>query len=200
MRYNRFLTARLAGLGRIAVVLDSRITGDGSNPNLRLAKMSILDWRVVVAAALVWCTAACDHRVSDALIIEKYRTAVCIPFSPDPKISPHTREWDATLTLTDGTRVVVSGAEIPGGRIDLRYPVTNRTSAAVSAGDYVYPSDVRINRRSDVLYAKATGLAGGIRQQTWLFEYDIRAQRLVARQQVVDAALPAECHEPASGQ
>jgi hypothetical protein len=66
---------------------------------------------------------------------------------------------------------------------------------AANAGDYVYPSDVRINTPDDLLYVKASGLAGGIRHQTWLFEYDLRGPRLVARQEVVDEALPAECPE-----
>ncbi len=169
-------------------------------PNLRSAKISMRAWRVAVGIASVCCTAACHSRVSDAPIIEKYRTAACIPFSPNPKVSPHTREWDTTLTLTDGSSVVVSGAQTPGGRIDLRYPATNHTTVAASAGDYVYPSDVRIDGQNDLLYVKATGLAGGIRQQTWLFEYDLRGQRLVARRQLVDDAVPAECDELTSGQ
>jgi hypothetical protein len=74
--------------------------------------------------------------------------------------------------------------------------MTHRVSVAANAGDYVYPGDVRMNAQGNLLYVKASGLAGGIWQQTWLFEYDLRAERLVARQQVVDDALPCECPEP----
>ena len=100
------------------------------------------------------------------------------------------------LTLSDGSKVIVSGAQVPGGLIAVRYPTTGRVSVAASAGDYVYPSDVRMNAQGNLLYVKASGIAAGIWQETWLFEYDLRTERLVTRQQVVDDALPAECPEP----
>jgi hypothetical protein len=90
---------------------------------------------------------------------------------------------------------MVSGAQVPGGRINVRYLTTGRESVAANAGDYVYPSDVRLNAQNDLLYVKASGLAGGLRQETWLFEYDLRGQRLVERRQVVNDTLPAECPE-----
>jgi hypothetical protein len=150
----------------------------------------------VLCAAIALCTAACRGPVSEAPIIDQYKAAACIPFSANPKvIPPHTREWETPLTLSDGLRVTVSGAQIPGGRIHVRYLTTGRESAAADAGDYVYPSDVRLNAQDDLLYVKASGLAGGIRQETWLFKYDLRGQRLVERRQVVNDALPAECAE-----
>ncbi len=88
---------------------------------------------------------------------------------------------------------MVSGAQIPGGRISVRYLTTGRESVAANAGDYVYPSDLRLNAQDDLLYVKASGLAGGIRQETWLFKYDLHGQRLVERRQVVNDSLPAEC-------
>ena len=110
-------------------------------------------------------------------------------------VGPHTRTWDATLTLTDGSKVVVSGGQLPGGRITVRYLATGRELEAANAGDYVYPSDVRLDPQNNHLYVKASGLAGGIWSETWLFEYDLRGQRLVARRKVVNDALPTECPE-----
>jgi len=108
---------------------------------------------------------------------------------------PHVRQWETTLKLSNRSEVIVSGAQSVGGRINVRYPPSDRLAVAANAGDYVYPSDVRINAQNDLLYVKASGLAGGVRHQTWLFEYDLRGQRLAARQEVVDDALPAECSE-----
>jgi hypothetical protein len=91
---------------------------------------------------------------------------------------------------------MVRGAQSPGGRINVRYLANGRESVAADPGDYVYPSDVRLDARSDLLYVKASGLAGGIRQETWLFEYDLRGQRLMERQQIISDSLPTECPEP----
>ena len=70
---------------------------------------------------------------------------------------------------------------------------TGREYVAADAGDYVYPSDVRINRDADLLYVKAHGLAGGVREETWLFEYDLHENRLLTRVQVQQHTLPREC-------
>jgi hypothetical protein len=87
------------------------------------------------------------------------------------------------------------GSQIPGGKISVRYVAAGRESVAANAGDYVYPSDVRANAQDDLLYVKASGLAGGIWHETWLFEFDLHGKKLVQRRKVVDDALPAECPE-----
>jgi hypothetical protein len=110
-------------------------------------------------------------------------------------MDPYTRKWDTVLTLSDGSKVKVKGAQMPGGRITVGYVTTGGESVAANAGDYIYPSDVRLDSRGDLLYVKATGLGGGIWHETWLFEYDLRGQRLLQRLEVVDSALPAECPE-----
>ena len=72
---------------------------------------------------------------------------------------------------------------------------TGTESEAANAGDYVYPSDVRFNAQTNLLFIKASGLAGGITHETWLFEYNLLEQHLVERRRVEDTALPAECPE-----
>jgi hypothetical protein len=67
---------------------------------------------------------------------------------------------------------------------------------AADPGDYVYPSDVRLDAQNDLLYVKAQGLAGGFSEQTWLFEYDLRRQRIMERLQVRNGILSMECPEP----
>jgi hypothetical protein len=106
------------------------------------------------------------------------------------------REWKATLSMRDGSQVIVAGAQVPGGIVGLFYPATGRKFVAANAGDYVYPSDVRVNAQNDFLYVKASGLAGGIWQRTYLFEYDLRQHRLLTRRRVKDSALPDACPDP----
>jgi hypothetical protein len=110
-------------------------------------------------------------------------------------MSPHTREWDTPITLRDGTRVIVKGTQSPGGRIEVRYTNSGVRKVAADAGDYVYPSDVRVSSQNNLIYVKASGLTGGINHETWLFEYDLDNQRLVTKQLVSDDVLPAECPE-----
>ena len=80
-----------------------------------------------------------------------------------------------------------------GGRIVVRYQPDGPEVVAADAGDYVYPSDVRINKARTILVVKATGLAGGIRHETWLYQYDLEAQRQLSRSLVDLTMLPDEC-------
>jgi len=85
---------------------------------------------------------------------------------------------------------------MPGGRIDLRYTPDGQEVVAANAGDYIYPSDVRVDHRGERLYIKASGQPaafGG--PQTWLFEFDLGQRRRTARVRVDPTVLPQECPE-----
>jgi hypothetical protein len=82
-------------------------------------------------------------------------------------MSPHSREWDAPITLKHGARVIVKGTQSPGGRIEVQYANSGVRKVAVDAGDYVYPSDVRVSGQNNLMYVKASGLAAGINHETW---------------------------------
>jgi hypothetical protein len=142
------------------------------------------------------CAFSCDHPLSQGPIVDGYKAAACIPVSANRKVrGPHTREWETPVTLSDGSKVMVVGYQMPGGRITVRYVATARELEAANAGDYVYPSDVRFNAQTNLLFVKASGLAGGITQETWLFKYDLLGQRLIERQRVADSVLSTECPE-----
>ncbi len=99
--------------------------------------------------------------------------------------------------LHGGTPERIRGAQAPGGVVLLRWTDTGEEVVAANAGDYVYPSDVRVNVASGLLYVKTSGLAGGISRQTWLFEYDLRRHHMTHGVRVDDANLPTECAAPA---
>jgi hypothetical protein len=155
-------------------------------------------FRNILYVAAACCMTACAS--SHAPIISRYSSAACIPFSVRPQITPRTREWDTTLSLHDGSKVIVRGAQVVGGKIIVSYPATGQTVVAADAGDYVYPSDVRIDAQNDILYIKVYGLAGGMFEQTWLFEYDLHGHQIMERHKIKNGILPAECPERLSSQ
>jgi hypothetical protein len=110
-------------------------------------------------------------------------------------ITPHTREWNTPLTLKAGEKVIIRGTQSPGGRIEVEYANSGFRKIAADAGDYVYPADVRLDSQNDLLYVRASGLAGGMNYETWLFKYDLVKQRQVTKQLVSDRVMPAECPE-----
>jgi hypothetical protein len=140
---------------------------------------------------LIWLV-GCDVAVSHAPIIDRYKTAECVSPSEMPGLI-RSREWNADFALLDGSHVAITGAQMPGGRISLRYVKNVKDIVAADAGDYVYPSDVRLNPHNDLLYVKAVGLAAGIWEETWLFEYDLRARKLLTRQKIKNNTLTDEC-------
>ena len=83
-----------------------------------------------------------------------------------------------------------------GGGIVVKYEPDGASVIAAQPGDYVYPGDVRVSSGNDRLYVKAHGAAGGIREETWLYEYDLRARKQLARQLVAPDVLPPECPMP----
>ena len=82
------------------------------------------------------------------------------------------------------------------GQINARYEADGRDVLVVDPGDYIYPDDVRLNDGRDRLYVKASGAAGGISVETWVYEYDLVEQRLLRKNRVHPEALPAECRMP----
>src|SRR4051812_5209684 len=117
--------------------------------------MKITALGIGLAVAIASCTSH-SSPTSDAQIIERYRAAACIPFSRSQQVSPRTREWDTTLTLSDGSKVVVTGSDsLPGRIVNVRYPATGRVSIAANAVDYIYPTDIRIDAKKDLLSVRA---------------------------------------------
>jgi hypothetical protein len=155
-------------------------------------------WAIYVLALgcilLICSVAACVPPTRSAqTIVRGYEMARCVPLSGNARVQPPTREWDSTLNLRSGIQIAIRGAKIPGGRVSVYYPSDRSTFIAADPSDYVYPTDIRIDDKNNLLLVKARGLAGGISEQTWLFEYDILRQKILGRVQVKNDVLPAEC-------
>jgi hypothetical protein len=100
------------------------------------------------------------------------------------------------MTTAAGTAFNVRGAQMVGGRIVVRYQPSGPEVVAADAGDYVYPSDVRINEAKTILVVEASGLAAGIWHETWLYEYDLEAHRELSKTLVDPSVLPEACAMP----
>ena len=148
----------------------------------------------LVAVCIVAALVGCPRPIRAGAIIDRYIRSDCVPVTLEPWSQPSTRTWDHTLTLRDGGRVHVNGAQMPGGRIDLKYALDGHEETAANSGDYILPADVRFSPGSDLLYVKTSGAPaafGG--PETWLFEYDLRQRRQTKRVLVDPTVLPPEC-------
>lgn len=139
---------------------------------------------------------SCHRLVRSGTLIDAYRKADRVPPIFAHGVEPPTRGWDAPITIEGGVTATVEGAQMVGGRIIIRYDRDGAVVTAVNHGDYIYPDDVRLNDSHDRLYVKASGLAGGISQQTWLHEYDLKARKELHKQFVDPGVLPDECPMP----
>ena len=136
----------------------------------------------------------CNRIVRSGPVVSGYEKAECVPVKFGAAIHPPTRAWDYQLVTPGGVTVHISGAQMPGGRIDLRYQSDGTEVVAANAGDYIYPADVRFDGSKDRLFVKASGepaAFGG--PQTWLFEFDLARRQQMDRVRVDPTVLPPEC-------
>jgi hypothetical protein len=151
---------------------------------------------ILVLLVSIGPAAACVQAVRSDASIEHYRSARCVDSGIAEGVSPPTRGWNANLTTAAGAGFNVRGAQMVGGRIIVRYQPNGPEVVAANAGDYVYPSDVRINDAKSILIVKAAGLAAGIWHETWLYEYDLDGRRQLSKVLVDPSVLPEECAMP----
>src|SRR5262249_24562065 len=130
--------------------------------------------RTPLTAFGVLCLAsACAVPRRQHPVIDRYKTAACLPLLAESRVQPSVREWDAPVRTASGTELVISGYQAVGGAVVARDKRTGATHVVANAGDYVYPADVRTSSDFTRVYVKAAGLAGGLSEETWLFEYDL---------------------------
>jgi hypothetical protein len=94
------------------------------------------------------------------------------------------------VALRDGSKVTVRGAGIVGGRLAVSCPPSGQQYIAANPYDYIYPMEIRLDAQHDILYVAASGLAGGLWQQTWLFAFDLREHHSLARRKIRYKQLP----------
>jgi hypothetical protein len=151
---------------------------------------------VLLVSVTLFVGASCRRPIRSGALIDAYRAAACVVPTFAKGVEPPTRGWDSTIVIAGGSTATVRGADMVWGRITVRYESDGRTVVAVQPDDYIYPGDVRLNDRHDRLYVKASGLAAGIWDETWLYEYDLVQQKPVRKNRVHPDALPPECPMP----
>ena len=155
--------------------------------------------RLVVPAllAISLTCMSCRRPLQSGAVIDVYRTAECVaPTYVTWVVSPQTRGWDTTITLASGAKAAIRGADMVSGNITIRFEGDGAEIVAVKPGDYIYPKDVRLNNRRDRLFVKASGLAAGIWDETWLYEFDLLERKQVRKNRVDADVLPPECPMP----
>lgn len=156
-------------------------------------KVRYVTW---VAVIFAFWTTSCRSPATESELIDGYRQAACIAPLMEPKrVEPPTREWDHTVRLRNGSNVTILGFQAVSGAIIVRDGASGEEHIAARSGDYVYPADVRYNAENEVLFIKTSGLAGGITQQTWLFQYDLNTHQEVERSLVDESVMPPECSQ-----
>ena len=162
---------------------------------MRLAPMRLLRIPLLVCVAVAAC-ASCDRPIRSGALLDGYRAAACVMPTFAKGVEPPTRGWDSTIVVANDSKATIRGAQMVGGQVNARYEADGRDVVVVDPGDYIYPNDVRLNERRDRLYVKASGAAGGIWQETWLYEYDLVERRALRKSRVHPEALPPECRMP----
>jgi hypothetical protein len=147
----------------------------------------------LVALTSVAIGTSCVRPIRSGAMIDAYRKADCVYPMTAVGIQPPTRGWNRTIALAVGSKATIQGAEKIAGQILVRYEPDGSVETAAKPGDYIYPSDVRHDAPSGRLYVKARGLAGGMSDQTWLYEYDLKNRKQLRKQRVYPDALPQEC-------
>jgi hypothetical protein len=144
----------------------------------------------IASILLAWFATGATND-STAYLLERYRTATCLP----SKINPEgIRVWDSTMALRNESKVSVHAAAFAGGNhVVLSYADTGREDVAAKPYDYVYPIEIRLDPQDDTLYIAANGRVAGVWEQTWFYAFDLRTHRQIARRWIRYRDLPSSC-------
>lgn len=166
----------------------------GQTSKIRAARRNAQSVLLLFTSVILVSGMSCVKPARSGALIEAYGKADCVmPIIAPWVVSPPTRGWDATVTIPGGSKATIKGAQMVSGRIEVRYEADGQLQTAAKPGDYVYPSDVRLNAALGRLYVKASGLAAGIWHETWLYEYDLQKRKQLTKRRVDPAVLQPEC-------
>src|SRR5690349_606486 len=106
---------------------------------MRSAPGARLCFLLVSCSALICSSVSCAVGTAKAPIIDEYKEASCVPPSVVSGVQPPTRGWHSRLSFDTG-QIVVEGAQMVAGRIEVLDSTSNRKVIAADPGDYIYPS------------------------------------------------------------
>jgi hypothetical protein len=144
-----------------------------------------------MCAILIAGAQGCARPVREHPVIGAFRGASCVHSTTTT--DKEARRWAAALVLSSGEKLTVEAVHGPGGTVELLDSASGKRWKVADSGDYVYPSDIREDLSKEQLIVKTEGLAAGLSEETWLFQYDVRSRRLLARVRVEPDVLPQDC-------
>jgi len=128
-----------------------------------------------------------DHPVVKAFIASKSVLPVW-----SKNVMPPVKEWNEVLDLGGNLTLRITGLQLVGGKFYGQYSDEKELRFVGSPGDYVYPCALRIDLPNMKVYGLASGLAGGFKQVTALFEFDIRSRKIIHSYHVDPRFLPPD--------
>ncbi|WP_291271537.1 hypothetical protein [Geothrix sp.] len=105
---------------------------------------------------------------------------------------PSVHQWNQSINLGNGLTLLVTATGWISGEFQGQFSDESTPRTIGHPGDYVYPCDLRYNASKKLLFAKASGLAGGIERVTVVFEYDVQQRRLLHTYHVAENLLPPD--------
>lgn len=160
----------------------------------RRAAASVLGTALVLA--LGGAAGSCKVKDPDHPLVRAYLSAEPVTPVWNPDISPPEPMWTQKIELP-GASVTVSAQCCVGQGFVARFSGESSPRKVFTPGDYVYPTELRVAPREHVVYGRASGLAGGMRNVTKIFAYDLDRRRLVESVEIDPGLLPP-VREPAS--
>jgi len=128
----------------------------------------------------------------DNSVVRSYLTADILPFKVAPNIYPSVKGWDTTLTLCENKYVRLNATGWISGEFTCQYSDEHSQRVIGHPGDYVYPCDMRFNKNNKRIYAKASGLAAGLYQDTIIYEFDTSSRKTITQIHVDPNILPVD--------
>jgi len=147
----------------------------------KLPRKILLSLAAVAIISLVSLLGWKIHETRNASrLINEFTAAQSLPTLPKEKPTGwEPPKWRNEIHLNNGLQVRIEGFGFVGGEVVAIYGDDNKSRLVAHPGDYVYPSEIRIDPSRQRLYVLANGFAAGIWKETRLYEFD-----LVKRKQI----------------
>lgn len=110
-------------------------------------------------------------------LIAAYKSAQLVPTIPQDKtVRPEPPKWKHALNIPGLPPILIEAYGFVGGKVVATYNDGTRYLVA-NPGDYVYPTEIRVDSATNKLYVFADGLAAGIWRASRIYEFDLVARR-----------------------
>jgi hypothetical protein len=146
----------------------------------------------LLAALLVILGAGSGCAITDPShpVVRAYLAAEVVAPTWNSNIHPSEPGWSTTLDIPSGVTVTLTARCCVGGRFRAKYSDELESRNVGNPGDYVYPLEMRMDRKTLHAFGMASGLAGGVSEKTVIFQYDLTRRQAIGQVEVSRKILP----------